>query len=241
MRSPGLSRPRTRLFAAATLALAALSLTACGPDNGSGVRSEGSAAANATASATAASPGPAPEPNASNSSGSASGSSSGSHSGSSTGGGSTASSSKRHPAASDPYDPAHRVPCTAANTKVTATLAPRPLNHLLLTVTNTGSTMCDLKDYPIVQFEGAQSVPPVLEDSKPQAATSLKPGAQGYAGVILSAGDGSGGEGYTARHLKVGFQDSDKMADAALQAGGVHIDNALRVTYWLTRAADALQ
>ncbi|MFK0292107.1 DUF4232 domain-containing protein [Streptomyces sp. NPDC090442] len=242
MRSPVLRRPRTRLFAAATLALAALSLTACGPDNGSGVRNEGSATANATASA-AASPGAAPEPSASNSnsSGSASGSSSGSHSGSTTGGGSTASSGKRHPAASDPYDPAHRVPCTATNTKVTATLAPRPLNHMLLTVTNTGSAMCDLMGYPIVQFEGAQSVPPVMEDSKPQAVTSLKPGAKGYAGIILSAGDGSGGGGYTARHLKVGFQDNDKMADAALQAGGVHIDNALRVTYWLTSAADALQ
>ncbi|MFJ5675958.1 DUF4232 domain-containing protein [Streptomyces sp. NPDC093097] len=238
MRTPALRRPRTRLFAAATLALAALSLTACGTNDSSGVRSEGAAPAASEPSAAASSPGAAEKP-AGGSAG-ASGSSGTANSGHSTGhGGNGAATTKKHPAG-DPGDPANRVPCSAANTKITAAPVERPLNYMLLTVTNTGSKLCDLNNYPIVKFEGAQSVPPVMEDSKPQAVTSLKPGERGYAGIILSAGDGSGGEGYTARSLEIGFDGSDRMARAALPAGGVHIDNSLRVTYWLSDASDAL-
>lgn len=212
-------RPRTRLFAAATLAFAALSLTACNDDD-PGTRDEGAATGTSAPSAPVSEgpegpEGPEGKPSGSTGSGGGKG--------------------------SDPYDPANRVPCTAANTKVTATAVQRPLNHMLLTVTNTGSKMCDLKGYPVVKFENAQSVPPVMEETKPQAVTSLKPGAKGYAGVVLSAGDGSGGDGYTAQSLRVGFQGSDAMADAALQAGGVHIDDKLRVTYWLTDQSDALR
>ncbi|MFF2812115.1 hypothetical protein ACFVT2_34055 [Streptomyces sp. NPDC058000] len=43
MRTPGLLRPRTRLLTTAAGALAALSLTACGHHDGSGVRIEGTA------------------------------------------------------------------------------------------------------------------------------------------------------------------------------------------------------
>ncbi|MEW1658942.1 DUF4232 domain-containing protein [Streptomyces sp. NPDC093707] len=236
MRTPALRRPRTRLFAAATLALAALSLTACGTNDSSGVRSEGAAPAASEPSAAASSPGAAEKPG-----GGSSGTANSGHStGHSTGhGGNGAATTKKHPAG-DPGDPANRVPCSAANTKITAAPVQRPLNYMLLTVTNTGSKLCDLNNYPIVKFEGAQSVPPVMEDSKPQAVTSLKPGERGYAGIILSAGDGSGGEGYTARSLEIGFDGSDRMARAALPAGGVHIDNSLRVTYWLSDASDAL-
>ncbi|MGK5546628.1 DUF4232 domain-containing protein, partial [Streptomyces sp. URMC 127] len=143
-------------------------------------------------------------------------------------------------ASGDPYAPGNRVPCSAADTEIVAAPVSRPLNHLLLTVTNKGSKMCDLTGYPVVKFEGAQSVPPVVEESKPQAVTSLPPGGKGYAGVILSAGDGSAGEGWTARSLQVGFQGSERMADAALQAKGVHVDSSLRVTYWVAEPGDAL-
>ncbi|MFD9906918.1 DUF4232 domain-containing protein [Streptomyces sp. NPDC059063] len=232
---------RTRMFAAATVALAALSLTACNDD---GVRDEGGSA-KPSKSATETTPGG--DKGADTGSGATGGSSGGSApGGTATGGTATGGkdqgkgTGKGKGGTTDPYDPANRVPCTAANTSVTATPVQRPLNHMLITVTNTGSKMCDLKGYPILKFDQAQSVPPVIEESKPQAVTSLKPGAKGYAAAILSAGDGSGGEGYTAQSLKVGFQGSDRMADAALQARGVHVDDSLRVTYWLTSSADAL-
>ncbi|WP_367997424.1 DUF4232 domain-containing protein [Streptomyces sp. GMY02] len=116
----------------------------------------------------------------------------------------------------------------------------RPLNHLLLTVTNTGSKNCDLVGYPAVRFGEAQSVPPVIEDSKPQAVVTLPPGESGYAGVLLSAADGSGSNGYTAKSLAVYFGKSPSAAHPSLPAKGVYVDSSLSVTYWQADMADAL-
>ncbi|MCF3104391.1 DUF4232 domain-containing protein [Streptomyces roseoverticillatus] len=230
------SRPRLLAAAMAAVAVAALSLTACGAGGkGEGVRREGAASPQSSS----ASPQPsgsaqAPERGASAAKPAAPASSTSHHTRGTAGTGGKGSASH------DPYAPENRVDCSAADVEVVATPVPRPLNHMLLTLTNKGSKMCDLMGYPIVKFEGAQSVPPVIEDSKPQAVTSLKPGGKGYAGVILSSGEGSGGEGYTAQSLEIGFEGSDRMVEAALQAKGVHIDNALRVTYWVASPGDAL-
>ncbi|WP_211043191.1 DUF4232 domain-containing protein [Streptomyces tardus] len=132
-----------------------------------------------------------------------------------------------------------RTDCTVANTSVRAAEVSRPVNTVLLTVTNTGSTNCDLKNYPYLKFTGAQSVPPPIESSKPQAVVTLAPGAKGYAAIRLSAADGSGSNGYRATTLEVGFQ-KDGMTNVRLPAGGVHIDSSLTVTYWQSTAADAL-
>ncbi|MFD0417505.1 DUF4232 domain-containing protein [Streptomyces sp. NPDC127108] len=233
-------RPRTRLFAAATLALAALSLTACGNDDTSGTRDEGAANSSSTAPKSPEGEGKNESGEAAGGTDGASGEGTGGSSGSDGSGSSGSAADSGGGTGSDPQDPANRVPCTADNTSVAAAPVSRPLNYMLITITNTGDKMCDLAGYPILKFDEAQSVPPVIEDSKPQAVTSLKPGAKGYAAAILSAGDGSGGEGRTAQSLQVGFQGSDKFTDAALQAKGVHIDDKLRVTYWLSSSADAL-
>ncbi|MFF5127289.1 DUF4232 domain-containing protein [Streptomyces syringium] len=223
---------RPRLLVAASLALTALALTACDNGQGEGLREEG-AATQPSDTVPQDKPTPKPEGTAAPKAPSAAG-------GKRTGGTNTGGTSTGKGGDTDPNAPSNRVPCTADNTRITAAPLTRPLNHMLLTITNTGSKMCDLKGYPIVKFEGAQSVPPVMEATKPQAVTSLAPGKQGYAAVILSAGDGSGGEGRTAQSLEIGFQGSDKMAEAALQAKGVHIDDSLRVTYWVTTVEDAL-
>jgi hypothetical protein len=117
---------------------------------------------------------------------------------------------------------------------------------MLLTVTNTGSKTCDLYYYPAVNFGDAQSVPPVMKDSQPQAVTTLAPGQSGYAGVALAGGDnGSGTNGRTAKSLSVYFFDRNNnsispAATPTLPAKGVYIDDSLRVTYWLSDAQDAL-
>ncbi|EPH44829.1 hypothetical protein STRAU_2119 [Streptomyces aurantiacus JA 4570] len=231
------------MLAAATVALAALSLTACGSEDK--VRDEGAAkpsqgpsgeGAGGTSSGTGDAT-PSGERTKSQGTG---GDTGGSGTGSGSGGGKGTTSGTGTADGSDPDAPENRVPCTADNTSITAAPVSRPLNHMLITVTNTGSKMCDLPGHPILKFEGAQSVPPVIEDSKPQAVTSLKPGGKGYAAAILSAGDGAGGEGRTATSLQIGFQGSDRMADAALQARGVHIDDSLRVSYWQSDSATAL-
>jgi hypothetical protein len=138
-------------------------------------------------------------------------------------------------------DSSRNEPCDGSNTETTLTEVSRPLNHVLLTVTNTGSENCDLLNYPILRFEGAQSVPPVFEDSKPQAVVTLTPGDSGYAGVLLASADGSGGDPITAENLDVLFnEDGTDSATPSLPAGGITFDSSLTVTYWQQNMDDAL-
>jgi len=136
------------------------------------------------------------------------------------------------------------VACTGANTKVTAQQVSRPINHLLLTVRNTGRKVCYLYGYPAVQVPGAQAVPPVVDESRPQAVVTLKPGRSGYAGVLLSSADGSGGHGETVKSFHVWFQNralafTGSSATVHLRKG-VYADESLRVTYWETSPSTAL-
>jgi hypothetical protein len=141
---------------------------------------------------------------------------------------------------------ATRISCNGSNTTVTAKPVPRPLNHMLLTVKNTGSKACDLTYYPVLRFDEMQWVPQPIKDSKPQAVTTLAPGESGYAGVSLSAADGSGEWGTTSHKLAVGFQgrtpnsDGGPSALPTLPAEGVYYDSTLTVTYWLRDRDDAL-
>ncbi|WP_415940341.1 DUF4232 domain-containing protein [Streptomyces sp. 039-1] len=221
---------RTRLLAASTIALAAFALTACG--NGDGVRDEGPSAgarssarpSEGTAGGTTAKPAGTRTTTGSTSGSKNTGTTTGSKGTGGTGstGGSAAGNGggTRNPA------------CVAATTRTTATVVSRPLNHLLLTVTNKSSKNCDLTGYPIVRFSEAQSVPPAAEETHPQAVVTLAPGESGYAGVLLSAADGSGVHGYTAKTLEVYFGDKGGSARPALPAKGVYIDEKLTVTYW---------
>ncbi len=140
---------------------------------------------------------------------------------------------------SGPHDP-----CDGSNTETTAEEVSSPVNHALLTVTNTGSGTCDLLDYPMLRFEDAQSVPPVYESSQPQSVVTLEPGESGYAGVSLEAADGSGGNDQTANTLEVFFHDRDGSSDASatppLPEEGVSYDDSLTVTYWQHTRDDAL-
>jgi len=247
---------RTRLVAAAaTAVLAALSLTAC--NDGTGAHDEGAPAATSTSP----SPGAASSPSAgsdstgstgstgsagstgssgsSGSSGSA-GSSGGKSSGGSTTGGSNASASKAPGGSS-----ATPVTCEGSNTRTVAAPLSRPVNHMLLTVTNTGGKPCFLYGYPSVQFADAQSEPPVIEDSQPQAVVTLEPGQSGYAAVSLSAADGSASNGRTVKSLTVYFygrsmsESVGSSAHPSLPAKGVHIDDSIKVTYWQQSMSDA--
>ncbi|MEO3753723.1 DUF4232 domain-containing protein [Streptomyces sp. B6B3] len=140
-------------------------------------------------------------------------------------------------------DTSRNDPCDGSNTETTVTEVSRPINHMLVTVTNTGSESCDLLDYPVLRFEGAQSVPPVFEDSQPQAVVTLAPGESGYAGVLLAAADGSGQEHYTATTLEVIFETGGadgESANPALPEDGISYDDTLTVTYWQRDMADAL-
>ncbi|MEV0026916.1 DUF4232 domain-containing protein [Streptomyces atroolivaceus] len=134
--------------------------------------------------------------------------------------------------------------CTGANTKLTMTSVPRPVNHMLLTVTNTGSKACNAYYYPTLRFGEAQSVPRSVEESKPQAVVTIARGESAYAGVMTSSADGSGTGGYSTGDLSVGFQDAGagsagQMVSVPL-GEDVYVDSTLAVTYWQTDMDAAL-
>ncbi|NUP38980.1 MAG: DUF4232 domain-containing protein [Streptomyces sp.] len=234
---------RTRFVgAAATAVLAALSLTACG--DGTGAKNEGAATSTSTNSSSDVVS--ADSVASTHPTGSASAAVSTVPRNSS---GSTGSGSKRTVRTSAPKVPApagRPVTCDGSNTRTVAAPLTRPVNHMLLTVTNTGGRTCYLYGYPAVQFTDAQAVPPVIEASKPQAVVTLQPGESGYASVSLSATDGSGTDGRTVKSLAVHFFGRSMSgsvgaaAHPALPAKGVYIDDSLKVTYWQQSMDDAV-
>ena len=241
----GLRTSRTRLAAAAaTAVLAALSLTAC--NDGTGAHDEGAAATTSTSSPSAAASSDAASGSTGSTGSTGSAGSTGSSGGRSTGGSTTGSKPAADGSASKASGTSGKpVTCEGSDTRTVAAPLNRPVNHMLLTVTNTGSRTCFLYGYPAVRFGEAQSVPPVIEDSQPQAVVTLEPGQSGYASVSLSATDGSGSNGYTAKSLAVYFQGRSMSgsvgagAHPSLPAKGVYVDDSLKVTYWQQSMNDA--
>jgi hypothetical protein len=231
---------RTRLLtAAATVALASLSLTAC--SNGTGTKDEGASAGSSTSAAPSAT-----ATASADSSTSVAPSERDSSSADAKPDGTTPEANAPAPSAETLAASGKTVTCAGSNTKTVAAPLTRPVNHMLLTVTNTGSKSCYLYSYPAVSFGEAQSVPPVIEDSRPQAVVTLKPGQSGYASVNLSATDGSGSDGRTAKSLTVFFHGRSGNASVGtgahpgLPAKGVYVDDSLKVTYWQQSMDDAL-
>ena len=228
-------RRRTALLTATFAAAASLALTACGTSTDTGAKSTPTVVADNGVSSTAT-----PKGNTGSTKTDADTTASGTDAAVSKAGSNTTSKGSTGSKTTSGI-----VTCTGANTKVTAQTVSRPLNHLLLTVKNTGSKSCYLYGYPALNFQDAQAVPPVDEDTQPQAVTTLRPGQSGYAGVLLSAADGSGSGGYTAKTLSVIFQNRaldfvGSGVKVALPSKGVYIDSSLTTSYWLTNPSDAL-
>ncbi|MGW5235396.1 DUF4232 domain-containing protein [Streptomyces nodosus] len=247
MRTFRATLPRTGLLAT-TVALAALTLTAC--QNGTGTQDEGRATTPAAASpdrSPAAQGTEAPGTGSNPGSSVAHGSNAASHTGTGAGtgkdkGSAGAAGSGTARGTSDTAP----VLCNGANTRVTAQEVSRPLNHMLITVKNTGSRTCSLPYYPVLRFDEMQWAPGGFEESRPQAVVTLAPGESGYAGVRLSSADGSGENGTTGHRLTVLFQgrtphsDGGPTAIVSLPAKGVYYDSTLTASYWQTDAAEAL-
>ncbi|MFJ1979438.1 DUF4232 domain-containing protein [Streptomyces albogriseolus] len=237
---------RLQLLAAAGVAVASLALTAC--QDGTGTRDEGASASQPVASAPSGASSQTPEESASGSGGNGSTANGSSGPGGDASGSGDSGSKGSSAGTSDGSDdaPATFNPCNGANTSVTAAPVSRPVNHMLITVKNTGAKNCDLTYYPVLRFDEMQWVPQPIEDSKPQAVVTLGPGESAYAGVVLSAADGSGSGGATGKKLTVGFQartpnsDGGPAAIPSLPAKGVYYDSSLTVTYWQSSMDDAL-
>ncbi|MDT0455778.1 DUF4232 domain-containing protein [Streptomyces sp. DSM 41527] len=135
--------------------------------------------------------------------------------------------------------------CDAAKIRIVAQRLTRPVNHLLLKATNTSGAVCDLYYSPYLRFDQAQSPLAELPASRPQSVVTLAPGESGYAGVLTSSADGSGGNGRTVTSLSVSLPGRDGKgsiggsAAVALPGGSVHLDDSAWVTYWQSDANDA--
>ncbi|MFD5327389.1 DUF4232 domain-containing protein [Streptomyces sp. NPDC127092] len=130
------------------------------------------------------------------------------------------------------------VTCTAANTRIVASRVSRPVNHLLLTVTNVGGRPCNALGAPIVGFDDPQAPIAVVEDSRPQAVVTLAPGESGYASVILTGEPGPDTHGRTVRKIRVGLTPESDTTVAA--PSGTFADAGAAVSYWQRSLEDAL-
>ncbi|GAA2504460.1 DUF4232 domain-containing protein [Streptomyces gobitricini] len=237
----GTFRTRTTTVAVTAL-LAALSLTACQNDDTSGAAGPSAPASAALAAAT-------PDRATSGTTGRPATHDPGSATGGTTGSTDSTSTPTRSPAKSTPAAPSDDVPVTepcGAHVKVTHTPVTRPLNHALLTLTNTGSQACNAYHAPLLRFDDGQAATPVDDSSRPQAVVTLSPGESAYASVTLSAADGSGSDGRTARKLAVHFapRSGEGSTDAAPAVialpAGTYTDTSATVTHWQSSMDDAL-
>ncbi|MFJ1551414.1 DUF4232 domain-containing protein [Streptomyces sp. NPDC088246] len=240
------NRIRTTALAATAL-LAALSLTACS-DNGSGDNGKAGTAAPAGNTAdqqspAATAPDSGKDAKDTDSTSNAPAENTAAHSKGSTSGtggqkSNTGATGNKGTGSKSP------VTCTGSNTKVTVSKVSRPINHLLLTATNTGSVPCYAYHAPALGFDDAQAAFPVLRDSIPQAVVTLAPGQSAYASIGLS-GEPDGQELHKGTHLTVYFTGKSNHgstgapAKLTLPAGTTWGDNGF-VTYWQSEMSDAL-
>ncbi|MFI5635300.1 DUF4232 domain-containing protein [Streptomyces sp. NPDC051664] len=229
---------------AATALLAALSLTACsGADGKAGAAAPGAGTTGGQSRATDTGTDDKPAGNASRSTArpasvasQGSPSNTGSGTGSGKDGGTTGGNNTSRPATAT---------CIGENTEVTVTKVSRPINHLLLTMTNTGSRACNAYHAPKLRFDDAQAVFPILDDSRPQAVVTLAPGKSAYAAILLT-GDVETNDQYKGTHLTVHFSAKDPsgstgtVPDELTLPADTYWDDKGFVTYWQSDMADAL-
>ncbi|MFG3140178.1 DUF4232 domain-containing protein [Streptomyces sp. NPDC048211] len=242
------NRIRTTALAATAL-LAALSLTACSSDNGSGESAKAEAAAPAARTTAKESPSPAAQPDKD-----ATDTATDAHASSAQGnptappaesdGKNTTGTTNRAGSGSGTTS---RTPvtCDGKNTRTAVSTVSRPINHLLLTLTNTGSRPCYAYYAPKLRFDDAQAVFPVLDASRPQAVVTLQPGESAYAAIGLTGEPGAGPAPRKATRLQVNFSgrspegSTGTPTELTLPSRTYWDDNGF-VTYWQTEMADAL-
>ncbi|MFI1186598.1 DUF4232 domain-containing protein [Streptomyces californicus] len=187
-------RNRTAVLVSAATAALALSLTACGGDDG-GTKSAGPAdrtasAASSTSTSPVAQSGDTDQGGDSQSSGEGAAEQSGGKSeseGASQQGGDQGQSAQ---SGSGSGSRAGTPLCTAKGLKITAERQDGPpYTHLTLSAKNTSGASCEMKEYPHIHFlDNARGIVPPVAKSKPASPVVLEPGQSAYVAVRMSEG-----------------------------------------------------
>ncbi|MBL1116307.1 DUF4232 domain-containing protein [Streptomyces sp. 110] len=129
--------------------------------------------------------------------------------------------------------------CRLDTMSVGVTSVPRPVNHLLLEVTNQSGTTCRLTGFPSVRFGAASPAVPEAADTRPQTVVTLAPGESGYAGLTTSAADDPA-DSRKATGLTVSLPGEDGRRSVDLPGDSVEVGRGAEVGYWQSDASDAL-
>ncbi|MFL6115456.1 MAG: DUF4232 domain-containing protein [Catenulispora sp.] len=240
---------RTKTVVAAALAASVLvGLSACGSDKPSAAANGANSAAGTSTPAVGA-----PNPNPSNPSNQSSQPNQSQTSAAAPANSTTEKQSPNQPPAtpkptpkSTPAKTTKPTDCTPTQLKATVTALTRPTNHVLLTVTNSAKTPCNVYYYPALRFDAdQQSVTAPLEDSKPQSVVTLAPGASAYAAIGTSATDGSGGAGKVEKQLEVLLESKDQSGSLPGSLtlplpANTYVDDKAFVTYWQSDLQSAI-
>ncbi|MFJ3903123.1 DUF4232 domain-containing protein [Streptomyces sp. NPDC090025] len=128
--------------------------------------------------------------------------------------------------------------CTIADTKIVASKVSRPINHVVLTVTNVSKRPCNVMNAPFVGFDEPQATIGIMEDSKPQAVVTLFPGYSGYASIKLTGEPGGDTNGRTIKKIRVNL--TREIGTTIPAPAGTYADDNAEVSYWQFSLADAL-
>lgn len=222
-----------RLGTALAACLAAVTLTAgCSSSTSSGAK-------NAAGSATTTSAASAASPATSSSSGSVDGGASPSTAAPGT---SSPASKPTSVGAGGPRD------CSTDMLHLTIDPVREPINHVVISATNTSQVPCHLNKYPLLRtFQADKSTIGVAAMDKPAGPILLAPGAVAYSGVMTNAADGSGTNRKTIPALFLQLQPGDAGAggvgrpvSVAMPPSAQYIDSSAYVSYWESDMQSAL-
>ncbi|WP_369020599.1 DUF4232 domain-containing protein [Streptomyces californicus] len=190
-------RNRTAVLVSAATAALALSLTACGGDDG-GTKSAGptdrtASAASSTSTTPVAQSGDKEQGGETQSGGEGAAEQSGGKSqgqGASQQGGGQGESAQSGSGSGTKATKAGTPLCTAKGLKITAERQDGPpYTHLTLSAKNTSGASCEMKEYPHIHFlDNARGIVPPVAKSKPASPVILEPGQSAYVAVRMSEG-----------------------------------------------------
>ena len=138
------------------------------------------------------------------------------------------------------------VDCTPAMLSASISPVTNPVNHVLLTATNTGSVTCNVYYYPLLRFtQDQQAVTDPYLESKPQAVVTIAPGQSAYAGITTSSADGAGRNGQVEKSVQVSLSNRANAGSIGNEfkvgmPANTYVDDAAHVTYWESDPMDAI-